>query len=105
MDHTTHTEHAMHVVEAAEPRVPTIGDHILYVLPDGQSKGQNRPAAVVRTWGTTLSAPINLQVFIDGYNDVPYDSIAAVTGQLWKTSVQYSSEPKPGTWHWPAQKA
>lgn len=45
---------------------------------------------------------MNLQVFVDGSND---DGILAEyeRGKLavWRTSVAFSAEPKPGCWSWP----
>jgi hypothetical protein len=37
----------------------------------------------------------NLVVFVDGTNDYPNYS-----GAVWATSIEYSAEPKPRTWHW-----
>lgn len=89
----------------------TIGRLVHYVLPDGRSEGQERPALIVRVWRArdektgklldpTPPFPIQLQVFFDGENDYN-TSIAATIGMLWKSSVPYSEEMKPGTWHWP----
>ncbi len=50
------------------------------------------PAIVVRTWGETIESTLNLQVFLDG------------VGTSWKTSVAYSKEKLPNTWHWPEIK-
>lgn len=64
--------------------------------------GQIRPAIVVRTWGEGggPSESVNLQVFLDGSNDL--DHLAPGIGaQIWLTSAHYSAEPKPRTWHWP----
>ena len=97
----------------------TEGDLVHFVMPDGE----HRPAIVVKVWrvrtvtdnGETLKAPDNgvcqVQVFTDGYNDVDQwisDGTAshkvileaARSGIMWKTSVLYSLEPKPNTWHW-----
>ncbi len=55
-----------------------------------------------------------LQVFTDGSNDVPcnqpyidqmktlhgIDPKEVAHGHFWKTSVLFSEEPKPNTWHW-----
>jgi hypothetical protein len=55
----------------------------------------------------------NLQVFTDRGNDLPFtleekkayenscltlDDIRK--GMVWATSIMYSEEPKPNTWHW-----
>lgn len=60
--------------------------------------GQIRPAIVVRTWGENggPSESINVQVLLDGTNDID-----VMAPQIWLTSVHYSAEPKPRTWHWP----
>jgi hypothetical protein len=42
-----------------------------------------------------------LQVFVDGGNDRGLTSDQNCdTGLMWATSVLYSEEPKPRTWHW-----
>lgn len=71
----------------------TEGRIVHFVLPDGRSEGQHRPAIVVRVWDPG-SSTVQLQVFTDGSND----DLANVE---WRTSVSYSEEHKPGTWHWP----
>lgn len=86
---------------------PTVGRITHYVLPDGRSKGDHRPAVIVRVWGEdqvkagTLPAEalgtVQLQVFTDGSNDG--DQYAA--GIVWKTSVVHDEAGGLGTWHWP----
>lgn len=75
------------------PQMPTMGRIVRFVLLEEEVKANNNatesPAIVVRVWGTTIESAINLKVFADAPND------------LWKTSVPYSAEKKPGTWHWP----
>lgn len=85
-------------------RVATIGDKVRFVLDEGRNRCQIRPATVVRTWSTQPghippSTTVNLQVDIDGSNDFPASSIAALTGRIWRTSVPYSATCEPGTWH------
>jgi hypothetical protein len=87
-------------------QAPIIGRIVHYVLADDDTNrsgapGQHRPAIVVRVWpgeygNNECPDGVNLQVFLDGSNDIE-------PGQptLWKTSVEYSDEGKPGTWHWP----
>jgi hypothetical protein len=97
------------------------GRIVHFVMPNGQ----HRPAIVVQVWRVPdspgpepiLKAPengcCNLRVFTDGPNDVPYtpeekeklgnwgfreDDVRH--GHIWATSMMYSEEPKPGTWHW-----
>lgn len=74
-----------------EQRKVSIGSIVNYVLPDGRSAGEIRPAIVVRKWSDTC---VNLQVFTDGDNDYP-----GTNGTLWKTSVTYSEDKLPYTWH------
>lgn len=72
-----------------------IGDIVHFVLDDGPSAGQHRPALVVHVWSDDL---LQLQVFPDSdaagtFNDklpVPY----------WRTSVKLDrSAEEHGTWH------
>jgi hypothetical protein len=79
----------------------TEGKIVHYVLPDGRSKGEIRPAIVVRVWRDVSPDLIakgysNLQVFTDGTND--YEDGTRV---LWATSKVYSENYELGTWHWP----
>lgn len=97
----------------------TEGRIVHFVMPNGE----HRPAIVVRVWRVkiqtdnefTLEAPENgccqLQVFTDGSNDVDqsfgdnmeysvYKMEEARDGIMWRTSVLYSENPKPSTWHW-----
>lgn len=75
----------------------TEGRIVHYVMPDGNSIGQHRPAIVVNAWGgNPTDGRVNLQVFTDFGNDgKDFES-----GRYWATSAPYSEEPKPGTWHW-----
>jgi len=67
------------------------GRIVHYVLPSGG----HRPAIVVRVCDTARTV-CNLQVFTDGSNDGPiYES-----GMVWETSIPYSHEKTPCTWHW-----
>lgn len=84
--------------ESIEPKVIpglTEGRMVHYVLPNGHRfAGEHRPAVIVKVWdhghGTS-----NLQVFTDGRNDDDYE----LNGLTWATSIMYSEEPKPSTWH------
>lgn len=77
----------------------TEGRIVHYVLNDGASKGQHRPAIVVRVWRTLPDGqpPANgccqLQVFTDDSND-------ALPAVVWKTSVLFDESGTPGSWHW-----
>jgi len=64
--------------------------------------GKHRPAIVVQVWSKDTGCS-NLQVFLDGTNDrADKFSLEQMNqGTSWKTSVTYSEEPKPNTWHYP----
>jgi len=68
-----------------------VGQIVHYVLPDGPSIGECRPAVVVKVWGTT--SVVNLQIFTDRLND---DQDFCV---VWQTSVLYVPEKLDGGWH------
>lgn len=82
----------------------SVGRIVNYVLPEHMSKrnvGEVRPAIVVKVWseGAEVSEggnAVQLQVFIDGSNDTPGGENCR-----WATSVCYSEQKTPGTWHWP----
>ena len=80
------------------------GRIVHYVLENGPSRGEHRPAIIVKVWEAHREqGTINLQVFTDGNNDVdPREpqSVSYGKGIAWATSVPYSEEPKPRTWHW-----
>lgn len=79
----------------------TEGRMVHYVLPEEElcrSAGEHRPAIIVKVWGKE-SGVINLQVLTDASND--YDKgHAGASGMFWATSIQYSEDPLPNTWHW-----
>jgi hypothetical protein len=80
------------------------GRIVHYVLPDGNSKGEHRPAIIVKVWDAhRAQGTVNMLVFTDCTNDVdprnPHtDSYGK--GITWATSVHYSEKPEPRTWHW-----
>ncbi len=95
-----------------------VGSDVLYVLDSGHSKGDIRPAKVVRDWSnyTTPGSDgmVQLQVFTDGWNDGFKEIHLVQVGEqkveamlnifqnvIWRTSVHYSETKEPGTWHWP----
>lgn len=85
-------------MESVEPKAMpglTTGRMVHYVLPNGTHVGEHRPAVIVRVWdhGTGYC---NLMVFNDGTND----GVEYSTGPTWVTSVEFSEEPLPRTWHW-----
>lgn len=80
-------------------RPPHIGAQVNYVLSGGRSKGQIRPAFVVRNWEAP-DGRVNLQVMTDAGNDYAANEVGYM-GFLWATSVHYSASKEPHTWHWP----
>lgn len=76
------------------------------------SKNICRPAIIVNAWdGKLEGGMVNLQIFMDGANDL--EIIERLVGTttipenlnfgivLWKTSVKYSESKETSTWHWP----
>jgi hypothetical protein len=80
------------------------GRIVHYVLPNGNSKGEHRPAIIVKVWPTMKeSGTVNMLVFTDCNNDVDSrdpQSASYGSGVAWATSVHYSEEKEPRTWHW-----
>lgn len=79
----------------------TEGRIVHFVLPDGPHVGEHRPAIIVKVWRQGDGTPpnngySNLVVFMDGKNDG--DRYAGCI--RWETSVIYSADPNPRTWHW-----
>ncbi len=88
----------------------TEGRIVHFVMPSHE----HRPAIVVKVWDRSGQAGTsNLQVITDGPNDLPYtpeekqqfqdfdmDLGAVRHGHIWKTSIMFSEDPQPGTWHW-----
>lgn len=78
----------------------TEGRIVHYVLENGNSKGQHRPAIVVKIWRILPDNKVpengccQLQVFTDDLND----GLPAV---MWKTSVTFDEAGALGSWHWP----
>lgn len=97
MSEGTNNQNALDVKPALSQGL-TAGRMVHYVLPDGRSQGEHRPAIVVRVWDIPSypAGTINLQVFTDGSND----GKDYAAGTVWKTSVHYSEDKEPGTWHW-----
>ena len=82
-------------------QVPSIGRVVHYVLEAGPHQGEHRPAFIVRVWGDTPDALVNLQVFVDGSNDY-YKHQGPEPLTLWRTSVHRNNDASVfGTWHWP----
>jgi len=80
------------------------GQIVHYVLPDGASKGEHRPAVIVKVWDAhRAQGTVNMLVFTDCLNDVsPSDPQTASygSGVVWATSIRYSEDKEPRTWHW-----
>lgn len=76
----------------------TEGRIVHYVLDTGRNAGEHRPAIIVKIWNAATGY-CNLLVFLDGGND---DETAPYPAPLmrWATSVNYSEDPQPRTWHW-----
>jgi hypothetical protein len=76
----------------------TIGRIVHFIMPDGN----HRPAIVVEDW-KGKDDHINLQVFLDGDNDLSAPHHERQYGSAWRTSVKYAPAKKnePGTFHWP----
>ena len=94
------------VVVRVEETPPQVDDHLLhhgklplvwYVLDSGRSRGDRRLAAVVRNFNGEM---LNLGVLYDGSNDfLGVGTNGNFFPFLWKTSVHYSKEHLPNTWH------
>ncbi len=86
----------------------TEGRIVHYVLNHDQDPireekhGEHRPAIVVKVWRDSqglvyhYEEAVQLQVFLDGANDI----LERNPGMMWKTSVPFSSDGRPGSWHW-----
>lgn len=68
-----------------------VGDIVGYVLHEGRSEGEVRPAIVVRIWNDTIGL-VQLQVFTDSEND-------GLSSVYWATSIHYDATADIGTWH------
>lgn len=94
------SEVAAHTIKAPAQK-PSIGRIVHYVLPAGRHKGEHRPAIIVKIWSVhEYDGSVQLQVFTDSTNDFTHNQDGA-HGLLWATSVTYSEEATPGTYHWP----
>jgi len=76
--------------------IPSIGRIVHYILPDGPSKGEHRPAIIVRVWGEpTEVSSVQLQVFADGCGTPGYND--GLPNVFCVTSVCQGTES--GQWH------
>jgi hypothetical protein len=73
----------------------TEGRIVHYVIPDGPKAGEHRPAVIVKVWDF-FTGYVNLHVLWDGGNDAADGS----RPDPWVTSVSYSEEQGPRSWHW-----
>lgn len=90
-------------------QLPTIGRTVHFVMDSGRSRGEHRPAVIVRVWGEdqvkagtlpeSALGTVQLQVFVDGTNDGFPEGVNVV----WKTSVKHDEGGEPYSWHWPEQ--
>ena len=81
----------------------SVGRIVHYVLKEGPSKGEHRPAIVVRVWDVEAGI-CQLQVFTDSDAGANYND--CLPPMMWETSVAHSEPDDLGatpedTWHWP----
>lgn len=108
--HNSFEETAVPAAKVSVSAGLTEGRIVHYVLESGRNKGEHRPAIVVRDWKQS-NGLVQLQVFTDGMNDgfkeshlvsIGEEGASVVASQniMWRTSVHYSEDKEPGTWHW-----
>ena len=80
------------------PDAGMIGQFVQYVLDEGPSKGQVRPALVVRSWNheDTGEVMLQLQVFMDSDQEGRFND--QLGPMLWKSTVSKGDGETPGTW-------
>lgn len=92
-------------------QLAAVGDRVLFVLPDGESAGETRPADVVNVdHNRGLGVKMSLHVLLDGDRDegaAPALRIAAHPGKVYALAmyirdVEYNAEGVAGTWRWPS---
>ena len=81
-----------------------IGRIVHYVLHDDSvNNGEHRPAIILNIHDK-FEGVVNLTVFTDYHNDYPvtqmFSAHQGLSGVLWVTSIRYSEDKEPGTWHW-----
>jgi hypothetical protein len=88
---------------------PSVGRTVHYVLDEGPSQGQHRPAVIVRVWGeedaragtlpVSALGTVQLQVLTDSGRDGGFnDELPQV---MWRSSVPHDESGSEGSWHWP----
>lgn len=88
--------------------LPSVGRIVSYTLPRGKSRGEVRPAMIVRVFTTTC---VNLQIHLDGSNDAGMgfpDALGNDPLVIWETSVceapsAAEGDERLGRWFWPTK--
>lgn len=80
------------------------GRIVHFVIESGSGQIHHRPAIVVHVWRDPDGTPpangnCNLQVFTDSNESGQFND--ALPPVMWKTSVLFDENARPGTWHWP----
>jgi hypothetical protein len=70
-----------------------LGTIVHFVLGEGNRKGEERPAVIVRVWTDSL---VNLLVFSDSENDKEYTTVPV----YWSGSKYHDESEAPNTWHY-----
>ena len=86
--------------EQTDEPILHVGAIVHYVLAahDANYSNECRPAIVVKIWDKETGCS-QLQVFMDGDgNEYNNDGTPNV---IWRTSILYSQDNEPSTWHWP----
>jgi hypothetical protein len=84
---------------------PTIGRIVHFHI----TKELVRPAIIVHVWSQEQGSAIQIQVFLDGLNDMSipmgghiFSNHECERGMAWRTSVIEGEEP--GNWSWPKRE-
>jgi len=83
---------------------PSKGRVVFFVMPDGDTRAADIVAVCNEHFKVTSyqREECQLQVKLDGENDVARYGLASLMHPGWRTSVPHDEETKaPGTWHWP----
>lgn len=76
--------------------LPKLGDVVFYVLRDGPSAGQTRPAIVTHAYE---DGKVDLTVSYRGTKDTTYITPYGPILHEFVDAAPYSAEPVPGTYH------
>ena len=84
------------------PQIPTIGRIVLATIRDQRKQLIVRPAMIVRVWGESPTAAVNVQVFCDSAAPES-DHNDGLPNVIWKTSLTHAPEPgvMESSWSWP----